>query len=488
MKKHLIILAAIAWSASTIAQTTISADSLSKHVYFLASDTLEGRSPGTKGCLMAANYIVKEFINLGIKPLEDDFFHHFMYRTGANSIEAKNILGVIEGSDPLLKYEYIILGAHYDHMGYYFDNQNKKQKVVFNGADDNASGVATIIEIARQLKQNNSLKRSIIIAAWDAEESGLKGSTQFVADSLINPSQIKLAYSIDMVGMLSKANGIDLLGLGTLKEGETSARQMADFYGIKLNKINDRVPSRTDTRPFGQIGIPVVHVTTGTLSPYHKPEDDAHLLDYDGMAVIASFLTDFVTKQANQSEPLLANLEPSAVQTNKEKKFRAGLRLNMGSNYDDYTNAFYQSKVSFAFAAGFYSQLRLNKRFTLQPEITYENKNAPSSLGNYNSQAITGDLNCLITTNSVPNQDVRGYLLLGGYYSKIFAGKIESDLWSFNDLFANELWGINWGLGMDIKFIQIGFTQKIGASILNKNELLPDRTNITSYFTIGYTF
>ena len=187
MKKHLIILAAIVWSASTVAQTTISADSLSKHVYFLASDTLEGRSPGTKGCLMAANYIAEEFIKLGINPLGDDFFHHFMFRTGANSIEAKNILGVIEGNDPLLKYEYIVLGAHYDHIGYYFEHHSEKQKVVFNGADDNASGVATIIEIARQLKQNKLLKRSIIIAAWDAEESGLKGSTQFVADSLINP-------------------------------------------------------------------------------------------------------------------------------------------------------------------------------------------------------------------------------------------------------------------------------------------------------------
>ncbi|PKP08224.1 MAG: hypothetical protein CVU09_16600 [Bacteroidetes bacterium HGW-Bacteroidetes-4] len=488
MKKHLIILAAFVWSASTVAQTTISADSLSKHVYFLASDTLEGRSPGTNGCLMAANYIAKEFIKLGINPLGDDFFHHFMFRTGANSIEAKNILGVIEGSDPVLKYEYIVLGAHYDHIGYYFKNQDKNQKVVFNGADDNASGVATIIEIARQLKQNQSLKRSIIIAAWDAEESGLKGSTQFVADSLINPSQIKLAFSIDMVGMFSEAGGIDLLGLGTLKESESSARQIADFYGIKLNKISDRVPSRTDTRPFGQIGIPVVHVTTGTLSPYHKPEDDAHLLDYDGMAVIASFLTDFVIKQANQSEPLLTNLEPSAKHTKKEKKFKAGIRLNIGSNYDDYSNAFYQSKVSFAFATGLYSQLRLNKHFTLQPEITYENKNAPSALGNYNSQAVTGDLNCLITTNSVPNQDVRGYLLLGGYYSKIFAGNIKSELWNFNDLFANEIWGINWGLGMDIKFVQIGFTQKFGVSNLNINQTLPDRSNITSYFTIGYTF
>lgn len=488
MKKHLIIIAAFVWSASTVAQTTISADSLSKHVYFLASDTLEGRSPGTKGCLMAANYIADEFIKLGISPLGDDFFHHFMFRTGANSIEAKNILGVIEGNDPLLKYEYIVLGAHYDHIGYYFENKNEKQKIVFNGADDNASGVATIIEIARQLKQNNSLKRSIIIAAWDAEESGLKGSTQFVADSLINPSQIKLAYSIDMVGMFSEAGGIDLLGLGTLKESETSVRQIADFYGIKLNKITDRVPSRTDTRPFGQIGIPVVHVTTGTLSPYHKPEDDAHLLDYDGMAVIASFLTDFVTKQANQSEPLLANLEPASEQTKKEKKYRAGFRLNIGSNYDDYQDAFYQSKASFAFSAGFYSQLRFSKRFTLQPEITYENKNAPSALGNYNSQAVTGDLNCLITTNSAPNEDVRAYLLLGGYYSKIFAGKIESELWNFNDLFTNEVYGINWGLGMDIQFMQIGFTQKIGATNLNKNETLPNRANITSYFTIGYTF
>lgn len=487
MQKHLLIFAAILfWSYQILGQISISAESLSKHVYFLANDSLEGRSPGTKGCVAASNYIVDEFQHIGIQPLVPDYFQLFTFRNGINSIEAKNILGIIEGDDPNLKNEFIIIGAHYDHIGYYFKTNSSGEKVIFNGADDNASGVASLIEIGRQLKKLK-LKRSVILAAWDAEESGLLGSYQFIRDSILNPSQIKLAISIDMVGMLQKANGLSLLGLGTLIYSESELEQLSQLHKIKIKTTSNRVPLRTDTRPFGELGISAIQITTGTVSPYHKPEDDANLLDYSGMVQITEFLTDFIVYQANSANELLSTIKPKNI-SGKPHLFKLGLRANMGSNHHDYTDMYFQSKSDFAFGLGLYSQLRLQKWLTFQPEISYENKTTSHLLGQFTTHAVTYDMNLLFCTTADPTEQTRAYFLLGAYYSQIFKGTIDFKTENYTDNFTTEENGINWGLGMDVYFMQIGFTQKIGLSSLIKNWAGPDFTSVSSYFTIGYTF
>ena len=101
---------------------------------------------------------------------------------------------------------------------------------------------------------------------------------------------------------------------------------------------------------------------------------------------------------------------------------------------------------------------------------------------------MTYDLNILFTTNNPTEEDVRAYFLFGGYFSKVFKGNIETTLMEYNDLFNNEEMGINWGLGMDVFFMQVGFTQKIGATYLNKTSNMTDLVNISSYFTLGFTF
>ena len=136
---------------------------LTKHVYFLASDSLQGRGAGTIDADKAARYIVQQFEEIGVEPYFKEGFYQPFEKYGTNTY--KNIVGVIPGNDPVLKDDYIIIGAHYDHLGI---RDNK----IYNGADDNASGTATIIEMARILKsQQNSLKRSVIVVAFDAEET-----------------------------------------------------------------------------------------------------------------------------------------------------------------------------------------------------------------------------------------------------------------------------------------------------------------------------
>jgi len=144
---------------TTIGMAQKQADVLEQHVHILAADSLEGRGLGTKGKEKAVDYIVEQFQEAGIQPLLVDFRHDFAFMENLIRVKATNIVGFIEGTDTKLKNEFILLGAHYDHLGY---RQHKKGRTIYNGADDNASGVATIIEVARFLKENQSqLKRSV---------------------------------------------------------------------------------------------------------------------------------------------------------------------------------------------------------------------------------------------------------------------------------------------------------------------------------------
>ena len=187
----LILLCAITTKAQTNDFSPLQ-NRLKAHVYYLASDELRGRKGGSEDAAKAAEYIVDQYKQAGLKPLYSNFLVPFspknsMYKdmlgeeTGAmvddimsgamKDKRFRNVVAVIEGSDNTLKHEFIIIGAHYDHLGV------KSDGVVYNGADDNASGSAAIIEVARELMQHPELlKRSVIIAAFDGEEMGLYGS------------------------------------------------------------------------------------------------------------------------------------------------------------------------------------------------------------------------------------------------------------------------------------------------------------------------
>ncbi|MDV7393976.1 M28 family peptidase, partial [Arthrospira platensis SPKY1] len=114
-------------------------ETLFQHVSFLASDTLEGRGLGTKGKIIARDYIVHHFDQIGLKKWNDVRIQEFPVKAGIAWVEGHNVLGVIEGTDSNLRNEFIVIGAHYDHIGYRITDEGKK--IIFPGADDNASGV-----------------------------------------------------------------------------------------------------------------------------------------------------------------------------------------------------------------------------------------------------------------------------------------------------------------------------------------------------------
>lgn len=469
------------------AQNKSSVELLKKHVEYLASDELEGRGFGSASGKKAADYIITQFKSYGIKPFGKSYFHTFNYRTDQLNIVGNNVVGIIEGSDENLKDEYILLGGHYDHIGFKMDGE---EKVVFNGADDNASGIATIIELGRLFVANKSkLKRSIILVAFDGEESGLIGSKNMVNDNFVPLDKIKLMFSIDMVGMLNTNKGLEMKGIEWLENWETLFVEPANGYQMELTKKGKKISFRTDTKHFGEAGIPSIHVTTGTKSPYHKPGDDAKLLEYDGMEKITNYFYDIVFTLANQHNISSTMKFVTDVEGKKHSEiFEAGIRFNIGGNKHNYKNDFYLGKSAFAFEGGVYGKVNIGKRWAFQPELIYSTLGSDYVSGKYRTHAVSVPANILFALATTNGIDGTFYIVGGAYYSYFFNGKLDGKTADFTKTFNDTEYGINAGFIFEVENMQLGFTRKIGLSNLHKDDNLKTITNQGSYFTIGMRF
>ncbi len=174
--------------------TTISLNELTEIIDTLASDYFEGRATGSAGINKAAVYIENYLNRYKIKP----FFKHYRDSFNVRGVDAFNLIGLIEGTDETLKDEFIILSAHYDHIG----KRRGGTDTVYNGANDNASGVSTVLNIAKILAENKTNKRSVIIALFSAEEIGLLGSEHFAHKIKIDSSKMYCAVNVDMIGSI----------------------------------------------------------------------------------------------------------------------------------------------------------------------------------------------------------------------------------------------------------------------------------------------
>lgn len=471
-------------TTSLSGQVSIPVPALEQHVHILASDTMLGRGFGTVQGLKAAHYIENHFRESGIAPLKGSYVHPFNYRSGILNIAGANVAGVIEGSDPDLKDEYIVVGAHFDHVGWEVKGEDT---VIFNGADDNASGTASIIEIGKYLSgHRENLGRSVIIVAFDGEESGLIGSTHFLEQSIVPLSSIKAMFSLDMVGMLEAHKGLDLKGVDLLNDKETITGEVAGRYGISITKEGSRIEQRTDTEPFGKKGIPAVHAFTGTESPYHKPEDTADLLDYDGMSRVAGFMCD-VTMQLSNSVSISSMTPPEEGEKTASKGFlRTGIRASIGSASQDYREEFYQGKSIFAAQAGVFASIRLTGFLYLQPEVLYETDGSRHPDGTFRSHAITTPLT--LQLSSPQNSMVRSYFKAGGFYSYHFGGTIGNERIDYEQIYNNREYGYTYGFGMAVMNIQMEVNIRNGlSSLLRDTDASPVTQNMVC-FTLGVIF
>lgn len=489
MKKSLLLVAI----SSLLYQQAFSQDNqtediLKKHVRILTADSLEGRGLGTEGAERARNYIINEFREAGIEPFESNYIREFQFRLGVAWLRGQNIIGYIEGSHPALKNEFILIGAHYDHLGY---NLSNDEKIIFHGADDNASGVASIIEIGRYFSNNpHLLGRSLIIVAFDAEESGLWGSKYFMINPPVKPESIKLMFSLDMVGMYAANKGLDLVGIASFIDGESLAKNLAAKQSVSLRKTSDKIERQTDTAPFGDKGIPAVHVFTGMNSPYHKPEDQWQLLDYEGINLINNYLVQLVEKTSVTSEltpapSLLVHAGKSQIRKNPPPGI--GYILNTGAGYHHYKNEFFRANNAFNFSTGIFAELPLSHLFSVQQEILYDFNGSAISEGNFRRHSITLPLNLQFGTSRSGDIPVRFYVLGGAYYRYNFAGKTAGEKMDYVNEYERNEWGYNAGIAMDIFRFTTGFTMRKGLTSITKNGL-PEIYDRNAFFTFGYRF
>ncbi len=469
-------------------QTNKTADILKTHVSILTSDSLEGRGLGTAGHEKARDYIVSQFEEIGLKQFGDSYFQEFSFRLGIAWIPAKNIVGYIEGSDPSLKNEYIVIGAHYDHLGY---SLNKDSKIIFPGADDNASGVSAILEIARYFAENmGATGRSLIFVAFDAEESGLRGSRYFVENCPVEITNIRLMFSLDMVGMYRADNEVRLVGISSLVNGEEIAIRQARKTGIMLSNMSSRVELRTDTAPFGEAGIPAVHVFTGMNSHYHKPGDRYDLLDYGGMSLITGYMISLVSGLSFERALVPApSLEKFAKQFRNDSKpaMKFGFLYNTGTGYHQYKDAFFRANSVFAFSAGLFAEIPVSKIIRIQPEVLYDFNGSSIFEGKFRRHSLTIPLNIQIGTRQTQDIPIRFFVFGGGYYRYNLGGKSEEEKLDFEEEYYRNEWGYNAGVGLSVFQFTMSYTIRRALTEIAKDGTIPvfDRNQ---YLTIGYRF
>ncbi|WP_314243104.1 M20/M25/M40 family metallo-hydrolase [Empedobacter tilapiae] len=269
----------------------IEINKLKKHVYFLADDAMKGRGTGSKQNLKAAKYIAKEFKKYNLQPLgENGYFQKFDAKVRKvivpDSIRsAKNVIGFLDNK----AVKTIVIGAHYDHLGEGKQGSSLAKDsygIIHNGADDNASGIAGLLELARIYSQNNIQEPvNFLFIAFGAEELGLVGSRYFIKNPTYDLNKIHWMLNMDMIGRFNKTAGVSIIGYGTSPEFETIFKNINPTQFIKFNKKHEG-RGGSDQTSFYEKDIPVLFFHTDGHEDYHKPTDDANKIDYTSLKEI----------------------------------------------------------------------------------------------------------------------------------------------------------------------------------------------------------
>jgi C-terminal processing protease CtpA/Prc len=281
-------------AALEAALATITAEDLRQHAGLLADDTLEGRAAGTRGGRAAGRYIQTQLERAGMKPAGDGGAYIQRFNPGY-----QNLLAMLPGSDAVLRQEYIVVGAHYDHVGYgNRTNSNGPFGYIHNGADDNASGVATVLELVDALARSRwQPRRSILFAFWDGEEINLLGSRHWVRRPTVPLQSVKLAINIDMVGRMTNGR-LEVAGTRTA----ASLRQLFSSSRLPTRTWLDfswEYEENSDHWPFYESSIPSLLIHTGLHNDYHRPSDDVEKLNIAGMRDATAYLLDVIVRAAD---------------------------------------------------------------------------------------------------------------------------------------------------------------------------------------------
>ncbi|WP_033959282.1 M20/M25/M40 family metallo-hydrolase [Psychroserpens jangbogonensis] len=287
---------------------TITSTEVREMVSFLASDDLLGRYAGSEGIDKAATYIENQFESYGVKPYFKTYRDHFKI----DSLDAFNVVGFIEGTDDVLKKEVIILGAHYDHIGY--GNGIKKhggklteKDSLANGANDNASGTAAIIAYSKYFAQSKSNKRSIMFTLFSAEEMGLLGSKHLAKRLKSENLNLYAMVNLEMVGVPLKNKDYEVFlsgyELSNMAEKMNSYIKQSNYIGSSEVAIKYQLFKRSDNYPFyNQFKVPCQSISSCDLSNfdyYHHADDEIGELNFEFMASVINKTIPAIEQMSN---------------------------------------------------------------------------------------------------------------------------------------------------------------------------------------------
>ncbi|HEX3159858.1 MAG TPA: M28 family peptidase [Gemmatimonadaceae bacterium] len=278
-------------------------------VAVLASDSLEGRGTGTPGNDTAANYIAARYSALGLeKPFAADsaacaaapcragdregYLQRFVARPASRGtvrqLPTQNVAAIIPGTDPALRAQYVVLGAHFDHLGRSPESALDPDAgdAVRNGADDNASGTAAVMELARRFALQPA-RRSILVANFSGEELGLLGSAWFVDHLPVPQDSVQAMVNFDMVGRLRDRRLI-VYGTATARELPALLDSANTSPALTLAKVGDGF-GPSDHSSFYARGVPVLHFFTDLHPDYHRATDDVATIDFQGLDQVIAY-------------------------------------------------------------------------------------------------------------------------------------------------------------------------------------------------------
>lgn len=285
----------------------VTPEELKSWINYLASDEMHGRANGSVEMKSAAAWLSDQFREYGIQPLlpSGDYIQYYSFTSRQSTINERNVIGVIEGTNPALKDQFIILSAHFDHIGIRKGNESDS---IYNGADDNAAGTCTLIGIAKAIKEKGLQPgRTLIFAAFSGEERGMRGSRYFVENSPVLLKNVVADINFEMTGhseyLGRKRYYMTGCKISNLDDIIGEYNKRSDWKLIDTIAIADRLFFASDNISFSRIssadgvtrGIPSgTFATTAEADYIHSPHDEGELFDYDNMADLVDHFSNLI--------------------------------------------------------------------------------------------------------------------------------------------------------------------------------------------------
>jgi aminopeptidase N len=303
-------------------------------IRFFSGDDLKGRGLGTKELDRSAEYIAQQFRNAGLAPSGDgegSYFQTWEEQDADNPghmIKMTNVIGVIPGQKPEWARQSVVIGAHYDHLGHGSFGARKENKgKIHPGADDNASGVAVLLELARVLAKDMKPARNIVFVAFTGEEAGKTGSNYYTAHEKDYPVNQSIGMlNLDTVGRMQK-NRLLILGAGSAGEWVHIFRGAGYLAGVEIEAVTEELDS-SDQKSFQEAGVPAVQLFTGPHEDYHRPTDTIEKINSSGLVKVASVVKEAAEYLAQREQPLTraaGSVMPSGPETKGERKVTFGI-------------------------------------------------------------------------------------------------------------------------------------------------------------------